>query len=82
MLSFLLLMNTKQIFVLTIKYTPIIMMVSFFTNNLIFYFGLSERLSYYLDYFFGNSILFTLYYIFVVQLSACVIGTDLLLQPI
>lgn len=60
MLSFLLLMNTKQIFVLTIKYTPIIMMVSFFTNNLIFYFGLSERFSYYLDYFFGNSILFTL----------------------
>ena len=49
----------KDIFVLLIKYMPIIQMVGMLFNNLIYYFQLCNELSYISDFILGNSLITT-----------------------
>ena len=49
----------KDIFVLLIKYMPIIQMVGMLFNNLLYYFNICNQLCYCIDFVIGNSIITT-----------------------
>lgn len=50
----------KDIFVLLIKYMPIIQMVGMLFNNLMYYFEIGNNVCYILDFTIGNSIVATI----------------------
>ena len=50
----------KRLFILTVKYTPIIMMIGMLGNNLFYYFGIRGGWVNLFDIFFGNSLIATL----------------------
>lgn len=52
-------LKLKDVFVLLIKYMPIIQMVGMLFNNLIYYFQLCNELSYISDFILGNSLITT-----------------------
>lgn len=49
-------LKLKDIFVLIIKYMPIIQMVGMVSNNLLYYFAVCRPICYCLDFTIGNSI--------------------------
>ena len=49
----------KDVFVLLIKYIPIIQMVGMLFNNLLYYLNICRPLSYMIDFVIGNSIITT-----------------------
>lgn len=52
-------LKLKDVFVLLIKYIPIIQMVGMLFNNILFYFDICKPFSYCLDFIIGNSIIAT-----------------------
>lgn len=49
----------KRLFILTIKFTPVIMMIGILGNNLLYYFGIGGNWVNLFDIFFGNSLITT-----------------------
>lgn len=47
----------KRLFVLTIKYMPIIMMIGMLGNNLCYYFDIGGRWVFFFNFIFGNSLI-------------------------
>lgn len=52
-------LKLKDIFVLLIKYMPIIQMVGMLFNNLLYYFQIYNQLCYIIDFVIGNSLITT-----------------------
>lgn len=52
-------LKLKDIFVLLIKYMPIIQMVGMLFNNLLYYFQVCNQLCYVIDFIIGNSLITT-----------------------
>lgn len=52
-------LKLKDIFVLLIKYIPIMQMVGMLFNNVLYYFGLFRPICYIMDFTLGNSIITT-----------------------
>lgn len=52
-------LKLKDIFVLLIRYMPIIQMVGMLFNNLLYYFQICNQLCYTIDFVIGNSIITT-----------------------
>lgn len=52
-------LKLKDIFVLLIKYMPIIQMVGMLFNNLLYYFQICNQLCYIIDFIIGNSLITT-----------------------
>ena len=73
----------KRLFILTIKYIPIIMMIGMLGNNLLYYFEIGGDWVNLFDIFFGNSLITTfLLYIYVAIRLAYAVGIGSSLQPI
>lgn len=49
----------KDIFILLIKYMPIVQMVGMLFNNLLFYFNICNEFCYIIDFIIGNSLITT-----------------------
>ena len=49
----------KDIFILLIKYIPIVQMVGMIFNNLLFYFNICNQVCYIIDFVIGNSLITT-----------------------
>ena len=49
----------KDVFILLIKYMPIVQMVGMLFNNLLFYFDICNQLCYVSDFILGNSLITT-----------------------
>ena len=52
-------LKLKDIFILLIKYMPIIQMVGMLFNNLLYYFQICNQLCYIIDFIIGNSLITT-----------------------
>lgn len=52
-------LKLKDVFVLLIKYMPIIQMVGMLFNNLLYYFQICNQLCYIIDFIIGNSLITT-----------------------
>ena len=53
-------LKLKDIFVLVIKYMPIVQMVGMLFNNLMYYFEIGNNICYIIDFVIGNSIITTI----------------------
>lgn len=53
-------LKLKDIFVLVIKYMPIVQMVGMLFNNLMYYFDIGNNICYIIDFVIGNSIITTI----------------------
>lgn len=56
----------KKLFLVLIKYIPIIQLVGILFNNTLYYFGVNSLFSYFIDFVLGNSII-TIILLFVIS---------------
>lgn len=62
----------NKILLLLIKYIPIIQMLAMLLNNTLYYFTDNNIISYILDFLFGDSLIFTIFLLFIsIRLNYC-----------